>query len=265
MESVIIVIPAEGDSPETEIWYIKALTEHYRRRTKKKPKVLTFAHNNSDEAVKLGVALSTQLRVREFIEKNDFEEAEIHAQGGLGAYVAYEFLRYLEIQDAPDHYGRRINLTGVFLIGGAPCDSMTTVAKIFHRTFVRLWYHVRWLVPFFADDPPNPTCQNEVAKIRASSTRVMQDNPELYRDQLAFIGSWQIPSGWQLLDGCRVWYVPNGETLRSKLWDNTYDDAKACAFWLKCGASVTRQPGGNFSFYSMMPARELFTVMDEVR
>ena len=98
MEPTIIVIPAEGDSPETTIWYIKALKLHCKAKHKKVPQILVFEHDCSAAAVKMGVALSTQLQVRKFIAKNDFTTAEIHAQGGLGAYVAYEFLRYCDIK-----------------------------------------------------------------------------------------------------------------------------------------------------------------------
>ncbi len=265
MEPTIIVIPAEGDSPETTIWYIKALKLCYKAERKKISQVLVFEHDCSKEAVRLGVALSTQLRVRKFIAEHDFTTVEIHAQGGLGAYVAYEFLRYCEIQNAPDHYGRRIELSRVFMVGGAPSTAMTGVAKWFHRYFVHLWYRVQWLVPFFADDPPNVKCEEEVEKIRNLSTQFMRANPQLYRDQLLFIGDWRIPDDWQVPDGCQVWYVPNGETLRSKWRDNTYNDVKAKAEWARCGVKSTAQPEDNFSFYSMMPAQALFAVILTVR
>lgn len=266
MNPVIIVIPAEGDSPETEIWYIKALKSYYRTRCKKeKLQVLVFEHDGSAEAMKLGVSLSTQLQVRKFIQEHEMGTVEIHAQGGLGAYVAYEFLRYVEKQEDVGFYGKKINLVNVFLIGGAPSNAMTWAAKIFHRYFAPLWYHIRWLVPFFADDPPNPRYNQEIDKIRESSTQTMRNNPRLYRDQLQFIGWWQAPDDWRVASRCNVWYVPNGETLRSKLRDNTYDDVKARACWRNHGVVATHRPEENFSFYSMMPAIALFAVMDEVR
>lgn len=261
MEPTIIVIPAEGDSPETTIWYIKALKLHCKAKHKKVPQILVFEHDCSAAAVKMGVALSTQLQVRKFIAKNDFTTAEIHAQGGLGAYVAYEFLRYCDIQDAIDHYGRKITLSRVFMIGGAPSSAMTWMAKWFHCCFVHLWYHMQWLVPFFADDPPNSQCAEEIEKIRNLSTQFMRANPELYRDQLLFIGDWRIPDDWRVAHDQKVWYVPNGETLRSKWRDNTYNDTKAKAEWAKHGVNSTARPEDNFSFYSMMPAEALFYVM----
>lgn len=264
VKPTIIIIPAEGDSAETEIWYIKSLKRHYKIARRKQPEILVFEHDNSDAAMKLGVAVSTQLKVYEFIREHSFEIAEIHAQGGLGAFVACEFLRYYAMQDDPEYFGRRIALSNVFLIGGAPSEAMTPIARWFHRSFVKFWYYIRWAVPFFADDPPNPECDEEITKIRVSSTRVMQANPKLYRDQLLCIGEWRIANGWQVPDGVNVWYVPNGETLRPKLWDNTYDDAKARACWQEHGVQVTARPGRHFSFYSMMPAYALFEVMAKV-
>lgn len=265
MGLVFIVIPAEGDSSEVEIWYIDVLKTHYRRKYHTEIEVLVFEHDNSAEAVKYGIAVSTQIRVREFINKHKFGRAEIHAQAGLGSYVAYEFLRYCELQNEPGFCGRKISLTNVFMIGGAPSDAMTWAARWFRRYFSYFWYHIRWLVPFFADDPPNPECQEEIDKIKAVSTRVMRANPELYRDQLAFLGYWCIPDDWRVPDGVKVWFVPNGEVLRSKLRDNTYDDLVARACWEKHEVKITAQPGKNFSLYSMMPAKALFKVMDEVR
>lgn len=252
MESVVIVIPAEGDSKETEIWYIKALKSYYKKVHRKKLRILTFEHG-LDREVENDIFLSTCLGVREFVQKNEFRDAEIHAQGGLGARVAYEFLRC-----CPERIAR------VFMVGGAPCVAMTGLAKFFHRGFVRLWYRIRWIVPFFADDP-NPENDETIAKIKASSTAVMRARPRMYRNQLLYIGYWNLPTDWRVPAGCKVFFVPNGETVRSKMRDNTYNDEKAKEIWLQHGALITRRPGGNFSFYSMMPARELFAVMDEVR
>lgn len=292
MEPVVIMIVAEGNSPEMAYWYIRDLKEHYRamRGEEGEPRVLTFRHDGSPQALQLGVRMSTRAQVLKFIEENEFETAEIHAQGGLGAYVAYEFLRHYEIQGRPEHRGRKITLTDVFIVGGAPSDAMTGVARWFHQDFSRFWYRIRWIVPFFADDPPNSECNDEINRIRKASKQVMRSNSKLYRDQLVFIGNWRIPSDWRVPENCRVWYVPNGESARfqsrsgrdardgkiarwmkrmgarlTRTWDNTYDDAKARACWEAHGARVTERPGRNFSFYSMMPATALFERMDEVR
>ncbi len=253
----IIVIPAEGDSVETEAVYVRRLKNYYNKEHHEQPNILVFEHDYTSENAQ-DVVLSTIFRVREFTEeylatKKRRGEVEIHAQGGLGALVACEFLYYCP--------GR---IDTVFMVGGAPCDAMTWVAKVFHQKLIYFWYAFRWLIPFFADDP-NPTNDAAIEEIKVSSTTVMRTFPKVYRNQLAAIGEWHLPSDWQVPRGCKVYYVPNGETVRPKWWDNTYDDAKAKAFWVQRGVLLTERPGNNFSFYSLMPARELFKVMDKVR
>lgn len=247
MESTIIVIPAEGDAPETEIWYIQKLKAHYQ-----KAEVLVFEHDYKGKE-HLNVFLSTVLQVRRFVAEHYFTEAEIHAQGGLGALVAYEFLRY-----CPER------IATVFMVGGAPSGAMTGIAKLFHRVIVRGWYHLQWFFPFFADDP-NPENDEDIAQIKASSTEVMRRDPLLYRNQLILIGGWGLSEDWQVPAGCQVYFVPNGKTVRPIWWDNTYDSVRARELWREHGVLTTPQPGKNFSFYSMMPACELFEVMDNVR
>lgn len=249
----ILIIPAEGDLAETEVPYVKRLLAHYRRLGYR-VKTLIYEHEVCNEEIEgSGIAINTMLRVRDFVSKYDFADVEIHAQGGLGAYVAYEFLRF-----CPE------KIKNVFIIGGAPCEAMTGVAKIFHRGFIHLWYYFRWLVPFFADDP-NPTGDEDIKKIKKSSTETMRANPRMYRKQITFIGQWTVPEDWKVPEDCRVYFVPNGDTVRPKWWDNTYNNVKAEEFWTSKGAAVTERPGENFSFYSMMPAEALFAVMDVVR
>lgn len=250
--TTIIVIPAEGDSPETEIWYVKRLKRYYQKVHRKHLKVLVFEHDCKSRG-RREIFTSTVLQVRRFVQEHQFENAEIHAQGGLGAFVAYEFLRY-----CPER------IATVFMIGGAPSDAMTAVAKVFHCGLVHLWYHFRWLVPFFADDP-NPKNDETIAKIKASSTEFMRTYPELYRNQLAHIGSWCILDEWQVLSTYKVYFIPNGKTVRPKWWDNTYNNEKAKEIWAEHGVLCTDEPGDNFSFYSLMPAQALFKVMDAVR
>lgn len=245
-KSTIIIIPAEGDSPETEQWYINALREHYYRQGKEL-KIVTFRHTSINCTSK-----ALNRNVRRFFARHDFSErAEIHAQGGLGASVAYRMLIL---------YPRLISR--VFFIGGAPSNAMTGIAKLFHRYISRLWYFSH--IPFFADDP-NPWRDPVVDQIRASSTAIMRANPLLYRNQLIHLGTWQLSPAWRLPEFCEAYFVPNGETVRPTWWDNSFNNDLAVKIWSEHGVGSTRRPGGNFSFYSMMPAAELFRVMDEVR
>ena len=139
---------------------------------------------------------------------------------------------------------------------------MTPIAKIFHRYISRLWRFSR--APFFADDP-NPTHNETIAKIRQSSTEFMRRYPDFYCAQLVHIGRWNPDPGWTMPKSCKGYFVPNGDTVRPKWWDNTYNNKAAKKEWHKHGVYSTDKPGGFFSFYSMMPSEELHLIMDSVR
>lgn len=242
----ILVIPAEGDSPKTEQWYIRRL----ERSCDHEVRILTF--DNKVEPSKDWHDLGEKMRrkVDRFLENYPDEiygKMEIHAQGGFGAYIATLFMERSKL------------VSRVFFIGGAPCSAMTWIAKFFHRYFVRIWY--RLPIPFFADDP-NPTKSLEIELIKASSTGFMRKNPLLYQSQLLWIGHWGLPEEWKA--PCPAYFVPNGDVAwRPKWWDNTYDDKKARRNWVKHGVATTRKPGEHFSFYSMMPAEEFFAIREE--
>lgn len=269
MRSTILVIPAEGDSAETEQWYVKRLKKHYGEEVG----VIVFDYSQNSN-VEEGV----REKIAEYAERYELQNIEIHAQGGLGAYTTCEMLRLWDFGKTNQRKIKRI-----FFVGGAPSSVMTWIAKLFHRYFAYIWY---WLpIPFFADDP-NPHDDPITDQIRASSTHTMQANPKLYRNQLALIGNWgrdsvainfakQDLDKWMgtlgekkpdaLCETCECYFVPNGDTVRPKWWDNTYNQERAISVWAQNGVKTTSQPGNNFSFYSMMPAEALFKVMDEVR
>ncbi len=247
MKSTIIIIPAEGDSADTEQWYIKALTEHYKSQDKD-VEILVFEPCDFYHEPRL----ITQ-QIRTFFREHNIHYAEIHAQGGLGASVACRMINL---------FSQATIIDRVFFIGGAPSDAMTYIAKLFHRYFSRLWYLSR--IPFFADDP-NPHRDPIIQQIRASSTATMRRNPRLYCDQLVHIGTWELPKDWRPPKSCKVYFVPNGETVRPEWWDNSYNNSHARKIWATHGVKSTLPPGGNFSFYSLMPATELFKVLDKVR
>jgi len=268
MRSTILVIPAEGDSIETEQWYVNELEKHYGRECK----IVVFDYGQNPN-VREGI----YQQIRKYEKDYDFRDLEVHAQGGLGAYTACQMMLLWDFGKA------RRRIRRVFFVGGAPSSAMTWVAKLFHRYFVYLWYLLP--IPFFADDP-NPHRDPVVDQIRASSTRTMRANPKLYRNQLAFIGNWGKDSVvfefakrtlnlWvgtlnqdknrSLHEPCECYFIPNGDTVRPKLWDNTYDQERAAIVWAQNGVKTLSQPQDNFSFYSMMPAEALFKVMDVVR
>lgn len=244
----ILVIPAEGDSPDTERVYVNKLAKYYRSRDCE-ARIIVFNHNVEE----LDIATSTDATIKAMMNQRGFCKLEIHAQGGLGAFVAYRILRL-----APERVKR------VFFIGGAPSAAMTEAAKFFHQRFIKFWYwlHKHRIVRFFADDP-NPHNDPDVAEIKQSSTEFMRAYPELFRNQILLIGEWMPDTFWKA--PCEAYFVPNGQTKRNPTRDNTYDYASAASIWYKFGVIATRAPGGFFSFYTMMPAEELFTVMDEYR
>lgn len=245
MARKFLVIPAEGDSVSTERWYVEALCRHYRAQRKD---VAIFNYTGN-----LNIGLGVAFDVEHFF--NDLHPRdsgwEIHAQGGFGAYVAYIMIC---------RYGARIRR--VFFVGGAPAKAMSGIAKFFHRIFIRWWYNSRF--EFFADDP-NPNKDKTIQMIKDSSTATMRANPELYRNQILAIGHWKVPHGWLPKHSIRAYFVPNGKAPFPEWWNNTYRYGAAIDTWLEHGVTPTPRPGGGFSFYSLMPAGELFKVMDHVR
>lgn len=239
MKSVLI-IPAEGDSVETEQWYAKMCQEHYRCR-------VAILEHSENRNIQVAIAVAVD---KFFCRVKPYEKFEIHAQGGLGAATAYYIMR-----NYPQHVER------VFFVGGAPSSAMTLIAKFFHRIVSFLWYLSH--IPFFADDP-NPYNDKVIAKIRESSTRTMRRNPKLYYRQLRFIGKWKPAEEWRMPDRMGF-FVPNGVALQPKWWANTYNNTKAMQAWYKHNVRPTITPENCFSFYSMMPAKELFIVMDYMR
>lgn len=249
---MVIVIPAEGDSAETELWYIRGLKEHYSKNGEP-PIVRVYQDTNNAENLGL-----IHRDVKRFFEHLDDEFGhkvtglEIHAQGGYGAIILYDMALY--------HWDR---ISCGFFIGGAPGNAMTGIAKFFHRFFAQLWYLSG--VPFFADGP-NPHHIAVVDSIRASSTETMSQNRRKYRNQLRLMAKWIIHEEIEFFTTpTQLFFVPNGATVRPSWWDNTYNDKKARTIWSKHGVHVTSPPGGNFSFYSLYPWDELFKVMDQVR
>lgn len=76
----ILIIPAEGDSVETETWYKKDVQHHYGAKTC----VLDIQPD-------LNISRGVDASIKKFF-CNHHGSFEIHAQGGFGAYVAYRIL-----------------------------------------------------------------------------------------------------------------------------------------------------------------------------
>lgn len=233
----ILIIPAEGDSVETESWYAKDVSCHYDTS-----QVQIFQYNGSRSIIN-----GIQESVTDFFDQNE-GKFEIHAQGGFGAAVAYEMAMY-----------RPSQIERIFFIGGAPCTAMRFIQRVFHRYLSRLWYFSK--IPFFADDP-NPHNDEVIAAIKQSSTDCMRKDPLLYCNQLGLIGRW-VPK--KRLENIEAYFIPNGDSLRPDWWDNSYDNKKAAQIWALYGVKSLPKPSGGFNFYSLMPSKELFKVLDSVR
>lgn len=233
----ILIIPAEGDSVETESWYAKDVSYHYGTS-----QVQIFQYNGN-KSITRGI----QESVADFFNQHE-EKFEIHAQGGFGAAVAYEMAMY-----------RPSQIERIFFIGGAPCTAMRFIQKIFHKYLSRLWYFNK--IPFFADDP-NPSNDEVIAAIKQSSTDCMRADPLLYCNQLRLIGDWE-PK--KCLKNIEAYFIPNGDSPRPDWWDNSYDNKKAAKIWESYGVKPLPKPGGGFSFYSLMPSEELFKVLDTAK
>ncbi len=233
----ILIIPAEGDSVETESWYAKDVSCHYDTS-----QVQIFQYNGNRSVID-GIRES----VADFFDQHE-GKFEIHAQGGFGAAVAYEMALY-----------RPSQIARIFFIGGAPCTAMRFIQRVFHRYLSHLWHISK--IPFFADDP-NPHNDEVIAAIKQSSTDCMRKDPLLYCNQLGLIGRW-VPE--KCLENIEAYFIPNGDSLRPDWWDNSYDNKKAAQIWAHYGVKSLPKPSGGFSFYSLMPSRELFKVLDSVR
>lgn len=233
----ILIIPAEGDSVETESWYAKDVSYHYGTS-----QVQIFQYNGNRSIIN-----GIQESVTDFFDQNE-GKFEIHAQGGFGAAVAYEMAMY-----------RPSQIERIFFIGGAPCTAMRFIQRVFHRYLSRLWYFSK--IPFFADDP-NPSNDEVIAAIKQSSTDCMRADPLLYCNQLRLIGDWE-PK--KCLKNIEAYFIPNGDSPRPDWWDNSYDNKKAAKIWESYGVKPLPKPGGGFSFYSLMPSEELFKVLDTVK
>lgn len=98
----ILIIPAEGDSVDTESWYANDVSCHYATN-----QVQIFQYNGN-RSVTDGIRES----VADFFDQHE-GKFEIHAQGGFGAAVAYEMALY-----------RPSQIVRIFFIGGAPCTAM---------------------------------------------------------------------------------------------------------------------------------------------
>lgn len=114
----ILIIPAEGDSVETESWYAKDVSCHYDTS-----QVQIFQYNGNRSVID-GIRES----VADFFDEHE-GKFEIHAQGGFGAAVAYEMALY-----------RPSQIARIFFIGGAPCTAMRFIQRVFHRYLSHLWY-----------------------------------------------------------------------------------------------------------------------------
>lgn len=259
METTILVIPAEGDSPDTEQWYVKKLKKRYGEglnvivfEPSQNPNICQGIHESVDRFLR-SYGQSEQT-ISQNQKKSKVQKLEIHAQAGLGSFIAFTMFNH----PLSSNYIERI-----FFIGGAPKQAMTKSAFVFHRYFSWIWYFLP--IPFFADDP-NPTKSFEVDCIRKSSTAWMRLHPKLYRNQLRQLSYWELSKDWYRwatdLDCC---FIPNGISQRLALRDQTYNNNKAIRIWSERGVRIAKQPGDNFSMYNLSPADALFDVMDHER
>lgn len=240
-----MIIPAEGDSVETERWYASDVLRHYNS------KPLFFSFGGAKWGYDLmywRIAVSIKAFMNEFENVEPIDtKLELHAQGGFGAIVACMMTEL---------YPKRV--ARIFFIGGAPCEAMNFIEKFFHRHISWMWYYSR--IPYFADDP-NPKKDSTVAAIKKSSSQCMQADRKLYCKQLQMIGRWMPKKPLNV----EAYFVPNGDAPRPSWRYESYNNKKAAELWQKYGVKPLPKPGGGFSFYSLMPSEELFKVMDQAR
>ena len=245
----LIIIPAEGDSPETAAFYAQEAHHHYPQFET----IQIFDHTTIPYWPICGRNLELDEKIQILSQLYYDQPIEVHAQGGLGAAIACRLFRL-------GHFD--LACSSCFFIGGAPCETMSLPAKFFHRIFATIWYWSPF--PYFADDP-NPTKNPTIQSIKQLSTAAMRHDPRRYRDQLYYISHWRPVVPEVIALPPYSWFVPNGEPPAPKWWHNTYQNDRAKAVWAELGIRSTPQPQHGFSFYSLIPATDLFIVMDAVR
>lgn len=197
---------------------------------------------------------SIDAKVKQLSEQPDFSGVEIHAQGGLGALVAYRLL-----QAAPT------KIRHVFFIGSAPADALTNRAKKFYYQWSKLACYLeqkgyaRTAVSF-----PNYDDTTAAQDINEYAERMARERPELYRQEKQLICQWNPDALWRLPDG-KAFYVPNNFTPAKWYQTEMYDYASAVSLWYKHGVDTMRLTDSYFCSRLLMPTSELFAEMDQYR
>ncbi len=259
METTILVIPSEGNSPDTEQWYIKKLKERYGKELN----VIVFEPSQNPNICQ-GVHESVDHFLRSYGQswpatsqnhkESKIQKLEIHAQAGIGSFTAFTLY---------NHPLAHAYIERIFFIGGAPRQAMTKPAFLLHRYLSWIWYFSP--IPFFAGNL-NPTRSFEMECIRKRSTTCMRQHPRLYRNQLVHLSNWTLPKDWyRWATDPDCFFVPNGASERSFRLDRTYDNERAIEIWSDHGVMITKPPEDNFSMYNLSPANALFDVMDHER
>lgn len=234
---VIIVIPGEGTSPGMTQAYVDKL-QQYCNEHGADMKFLVFSH----DATSLDIVTGTERAIWRMVDEYDFTEAEVHAHGGLGAYVAYRMLCI-----APKRIKR------VFFIGGASSEALTNKAKSFYQKAIKIWYwsYQHGLAKFYASIKKS----HDTSGIMNSDSEFMQKYPELYLNQVLFVGSWVLDPLWRAEDG-KAYFIPNG---------NAYDYGGAVSTWYQHNVSIAQVSGSRPSPDTKMTVEELFATMEQCK
>lgn len=132
----VLVIPENG---RTDSEVIENYVARVRRRYGCKVEIFSFDQSDDDFLWAIGFAVEI------FARKNRKDRFEIHAQGNLGAYIAYKLM-----EACPELIKR------VFFIGGAPSNDWTDwpkrikviILKIARPQNLRYYLHsLEWLLP----------------------------------------------------------------------------------------------------------------------
>ncbi len=157
---------------------------------------------------------------------------EVHAQGTLGAMLAYEMLFCI-----PDR------IRSIFFIGGASSTDMLPKAKR------KLWF----------DKTMTRLGLNHTTFMRGLASELLQWQP--YVDYLGDIShETNYVRHWLSATGVNLYYIPNGEESLQ-----TYAPHRAYKHWRHIGVRCLAQPDARFYFRMLTPARQLFDTMDSVR
>lgn len=246
----VVVIPAGIQLVEVARVYADTILQHYHTLGVK-VQVSVFEYYELENP---DIEATIERKVNALAGQLGSKQAELHALGGLGAFVAYRIL-----QIAPQTVKR------TFFIGGAPADTLTKQARLFCERDINVlcWLHRKKFLRLSANYP-NPSKSLLVQEINQSATMIIREHPELYRNQMKLVGAWNIDPLWHAGEN-RAFYIPSTINQIGMKHAEMYDYVDAVSRWYKHGVTILERPSQDFSSDTLLPMNELLAQINKGR